>query len=101
MWTDSTADEFGHLFQGVGKGDQNGQRAQGTNTFYFVHHHQVPQLKIKDITCDRIVCTIRQMKKNKCRTRIAVGSNNINHDSDVGTPTGHLETTKLLFNSVL
>ena len=30
-----------------------------------------------------------------------VGGNNIKHKGDIGTPTAHLETAKLLFNSVL
>ena len=41
------------------------------------------------------------MKKKKHLTRIAVGGNNVKHDGDVGTLTAHLETDKLLFNSVL
>ena len=41
------------------------------------------------------------MKKEKHRTRIAVGGNDIKHDGDIGTPTAHLETAKLLFNIVL
>ena len=41
------------------------------------------------------------MKKNKHRTRITVGGNNVKHNGDVGAPTAHLETAKLLFNSVL
>ena len=101
MWTNSVADGFGRLFQCVGKGNKNGQRVKGTNTFYFTPHHQVPQHNTKDTACARIFCAIREMKKNKCRTRITVGGNTINHDGDVGTPTGRLETTKLLFNSVL
>ena len=54
-WTTSADDEFGCLFQGVCKGDQNGQRVKGTNTFYFIRHHQVLQQKIKDMTHARIV----------------------------------------------
>lgn len=41
------------------------------------------------------------MKANKHCTRITVGGNKITYDGDVGTPTTHLETAKLLFNSVL
>ena len=41
------------------------------------------------------------MKKNKRRTRMTVGGNNIKCDGDVGTPTEHLETAKILFNRVL
>ena len=41
------------------------------------------------------------MKKNKHRTRMKVGGNNIKYNGDVGTPTAQIETAKLLFNSVL
>jgi len=41
------------------------------------------------------------MKKDTHRTRITVGGNNIKYDGDVGTPTAHLKTAKVLFNSVL
>ena len=100
-WTTSAADEFGRLFQGVGTNNTNGKRVEGTNTFFFIHHHQVPKHKIKEVTYARIVCTIRDMKANPFRTRMTVGGNKINYQGDVGTPTAHLETAKLLFNSVL
>ena len=32
---------------------------------------------------------------------MTAGGNKINHNGDAGTPTAHLETAKLLFNSVL
>ena len=44
---------------------------------------------------------MRGMKKNKHRTRTRVGGNNIKCNGDVGTLTAHLETVRLLFNSVL
>ena len=59
MWTTSAADEFGRLFQGVGKGAKKGQRIQGTNAFYFIHLNQVPQHKIKDVACAMFVCATR------------------------------------------
>ena len=49
----------------------------------------------------RIACTIRDMKEDKHQTQITVGSNNIKYAGDVSTPTAHLETTKMLFNSLL
>ena len=42
-WTDSAADESGRLFQGAGKGNHNGQWSKGTNTFFFIPRHEVPQ----------------------------------------------------------
>ena len=41
------------------------------------------------------------MKKDKHRTRITVGGNNIKYKVNVDTSTAHLEITKLLFYSVL
>ena len=41
------------------------------------------------------------MNKNEWHTKITVGGNNVKCDGDMGTPTAHLEATKLLFNSVL
>ena len=99
--TDSAADEFGRLFQGVGKGDQNGKRTKRTNIFYFIPRHKVPQHKTKDVTHARIVCKIRETKKNKHRTRITVGGNNVKCNGDVSTPTAHLKTAKSLFNNAL
>ena len=101
IWTRSAADEFGRLFQGVSVGSNKGQRIEGTNAFFFIKHSQVPKHKIKDITYARVVCTIRPTKEDAHRTRITVGGNRINYHSDVGTPTAHLETAKLLLNSVL
>ena len=41
------------------------------------------------------------MKKCKYRTRTIVGGNNTKHEGYSGTPASHLETAKMLFNSVL
>ena len=41
------------------------------------------------------------MKKDKHSARTMVGGNNMKNEGDVGTPTTHLETAKLLFNNVL
>ena len=62
---------------------------------------KLPNKKIKDITHAYIVCTIREMKEDKHQTRITVGGNNIKYAEDISTPTAHLETAKMLFNSVL
>ena len=101
MRTTSLADEFGRLFQCVGKGNQDGKRIKGINTFFFIHHRQIPHHNIKDIKYARIVYTIRDMKKNRYRTKITVGGNNVKCHGDVGTPTAHVETAKPLFNSMI
>ena len=99
-WTTSAADKFGRLFQVVESGSNDGKRVQGTNTFFFIHHRQVPKHKFKDITYARFVCSIREMKTNENRTKVTVGGNKITCNGDVETPTAQLETAKLLFNSV-
>ena len=101
IWTTSAANEFGRLFQGVGVGSNNGERVEGTNAFFFIKHSQAPKHKLKDITYARVVCSIRPMKEDIYRTRITVGGDKINYVGDVGTPNAHLETAKLLLNSVL
>lgn len=101
IWTSSAADEFRRLFQGVGVGPSNDQRIEGTSTFFFTKHSQVPKHKLKDITYTHVICTIRPTKENIYCTRITVGGNCINYNGDVSTPSAHLETAKLLLNSVL
>ena len=71
---------------------------KGTNNFFFIPENKAPTTKIKDTTHARIVCTIRETKKEKNRTRMTVGRNNIKYGG-VGTLTAHLETSQILFNS--
>jgi hypothetical protein len=44
IWTKAGANEFGRLAQGVGG------RIDGTNTIFFVHKHEIPQDRLKDVT---------------------------------------------------
>ena len=74
---------------------------KGTNTFFFIKQNKVPKNKAKEVACDLIVCTMREMKIGKHSKRMIVGGNNIKHKGDIGTLTNHLETAKILFNSVL
>ena len=41
------------------------------------------------------------MNKDKHRKIIVVGGNNTKYEGDFGTPTTHIETAKLLFDSFL
>ena len=61
----------------------------------------MPNVKINDITYARVVCTIRETKKDKNITKMSHGGNNMKYEGDADTPTARLETTKMLFNSVL
>jgi hypothetical protein len=95
VWNRSAADKFGRLAQGIGG------RIKGTDTIQFIHKHQIPQDRLKDITYIKFVCTIRTEKKDPYRTRATMGGNLINYPEDVGTPTANLLLIKIFLNSVI
>jgi hypothetical protein len=95
VWNRSAADEFGRLAQGIGG------RIKGTDTIRFIHKHEIPADRLKDVTYIKFVCTIRTKKKDPCRTRATMGGNLINYPEDVGTPTANLLLIKIFFNSVI
>ena len=94
-WSISSANEFGRLANGVGG------RIKGTNTIKFVHKHQVPKERMKDVTYGQFVCTVRPEKAEKNRTRFTVGGDRINYPGEVATPTAEMLVAKMLFNSVI
>ena len=94
-WGHSFGNEIGRLAQGMPG------RNTGTNTIYFIHRHDVPQDRWKDVTSGRIVCNVRPQKEEVFRTRLTVDGSRINIDMDCGTPTASLLTVKLLLNSVI
>jgi hypothetical protein len=63
IWTKAGANEFGRLAQGVGG------RIDGTNTIFFVHKHEIPQDRLKDVTYIKFVSSIRTQKKEPHRIR--------------------------------
>jgi hypothetical protein len=67
-----------------------GDHIKGTDTIFFTEHAQVT--KHKRVTYGRFVCNVRPQKSKKKRTRLAVGGNLINYDSDVSTQTVDLTT---------
>jgi hypothetical protein len=69
----SAADEFGRLAQGIGG------RIKGTDTIRFIHKHEIPADRLKDLTYIKFVCTVRTEKKEPHRTRATMGGNLINH----------------------
>ena len=89
------------LFQGLSKGEQNGQKIKSTVIFFFIDHNNVSMPRVKELICTRIVGTVRKMKLDKNRTRIILEGNNIRHSGVICVLTAHLEIAKLLFNSVL
>jgi hypothetical protein len=62
VWFHSSSNEFGRLAQGVGG------RIQGTNTIFFIHKHQVPANRWKDIMYAKFVCEQNQTRR-KCTER--------------------------------
>eukprot|EP00804_Cyclotella_cryptica_P002199 CCRYP_018252-RA/>CCRYP_018252-RA protein AED:0.18 eAED:0.16 QI:0/0/0/1/0.4/0.16/6/0/1101 len=95
VWNLSASDEFGRLAQGIGG------RIKGTDTIRFVHKHEIPQDRFKDVTYIKFVCTIRTEKKDPYRTRATMGGNLINYPEDVDTPTANLLLIKIFLNSVI
>ena len=53
IWTKAGANEFGRIAQGVGG------RIDGTNTIFFVHKHEIPQDRLKDVTYIKFVTSVR------------------------------------------
>ncbi len=95
VWFHSSANEFGRLAQGVGG------RIQGTNTIYFIHKHQVPADRWKDITYAKFVCELKPNKAEVHRKRLTVGGDKVHYPGDVGTPTADLTLVKMHLNSVI
>jgi hypothetical protein len=75
--------------------------ATATETIFFIDKQDIPNTRKGDITYGRIVCTYRDGKKDKYRTRITMGGNLINYPGDCGTPTADLLTIELLLNSII
>jgi len=92
-WLTSSANEFGHLAQGIGG------RVQGTDTIFFIPRDKVPQGRKP--TYARFVCTYRPQKNEPNRTRLTVGGNLIDYPGDKSTRTSDLTTIKCLLNSTV
>jgi len=58
-WSQSAANEFGRLTQGVGG------RFNGTNRIFFIHKNQVPHERMKDVTYGSLVAITNQTKRRK------------------------------------
>ena len=96
-WTHSSANEFGRLFQGVGN-----RIKSPTNTCYFIHKHDVPLDRFKDVTYGKFECSVRTQKVDEpYRTRLVLGRNKIYCDFDIGTQTVDMLLVKILLNSVI
>ncbi len=95
IWTKAGANELGRLAQGVGG------RIEGTNTIFFIHKHEIPQDRLKDVTYIKFVASVRTEKDDPNRIRATLGGNLIHYPDDVGTPTADLLLIKIFLNSVI
>ncbi len=95
-WSLSSANEFGGLANGVG-----GRIKNPTNTIQFIHQHEVPKERMKDVTYGQFVCTVQPKKAEPNRTRFTVGGDRMKYPGKVATPTADMLVAKMLFNSVI
>ncbi len=78
-----------------------GGQIKGTNTISFIHKHEIPKTRMKDIIYGQFVCNKRPKKAEVNWTRFTVGGDKINYPGAVATPTAEMIVTKILFNSVI
>ena len=84
-WKHSFTKELGRLLQAY-------EDTKGNNTIFFVSWIKLP--KNKKTTRISTCCDYRPQKEDPCRTRITVGGNRINYNSDTATPTASITTVK-------
>ena len=95
-WSTFSANEFGHLANGV-----KGRIKNTTNTIRFIRRKDIPGYRRKGVTYGSFVCNVRNEKAEKDRTRFVVGGYRINYPGEVATPTTDTLVKKFLFNSVV
>ena len=95
-WSTLSANEFGHLANGVGDRIKN-----PTNTIKFIRNKDITSSRKKNVTYGSFVCNLRNEKYGKNRTRFIVGGDRINYPGKVETPTADMLVAKLFFNSVV
>jgi hypothetical protein len=72
-----------------------------TNTFQFIHQHEVLKEQMKDIMYSRFICTVQPKKAEPNCTRFTVGGDRINYPGEIATPTAEVLVAKMLFNSII
>ena len=70
--------------------DPTKPRVMGTDTFWPIHYHAIPQDRRGDITYTRVVCEIHPHKAKQHCTCITIGGNCICYPGDIGTKGGLL-----------
>ena len=94
-WAKSAANEYGRLANGVG-----GQ-VKGTKTIRFIRKRDLPKDRRKDVTYGQLVCTERDKKAERLRSRFVFGGDQINYTGEVATPTAGMMVAKIIFNGVV
>ena len=95
VWTKAMAKELGRLAQGYGD-------TKGTNTIRFLTHEEIRNIPAdRTVTYARIVVDYRPQKDDPNRVRITVGGNLIDYPFELTTRTADLQTTKIMWNSVV
>jgi hypothetical protein len=88
VWLHSSANEFGHLAQGV-RG-----HIKGTDTVHFIHKDQVLVDRRKDVTYRSFDCEMRPNKAEAHCIRLTMGNDRINPATD-------MLLVKCHFNSII
>ena len=67
-----------------------GRQIDRTNTIFFVHKHEIPQDRLKDVTYIKFVVSVCTEKDDPNRIRATLGGNLIHYPDNVGTPIADL-----------
>lgn len=96
-WETAFGKEFGGLAQGD---DRTGQK--GTNTVIILDAEQIKQIPAdRVVTYASIAVDYREQKDDPNRVRITAGGNLIKYPGELTTRTADLQTTKIMWNSVI
>ena len=96
-WETAFGKEFGGLAQGD---DRTGQK--GTDTVIILDHQQIKEIpKDRVVTYASIAVDYREQKDDPNRVRITAGGNLINYPGELTTRTAELQTSKIMWNSVI
>ena len=95
FWTHSFTNELGRLAQGVNNS------GDGTTTIQFIPYDSIPNDWHAHVTYGRIVVEYKPHNTEKHHTHLTVGGNLIEYPGNVTTPTADINTSKILFNSVI
>ena len=94
LYCNSYGKDLGRLAQGIPR------RVNGTNTILFINKADVPVVRWKDVTYERVVVSYRPEKGDPYCTQLTIEGNLIIKPSDCGTPPVDILAVKLLINSV-